>query len=209
VTELALIERVRRNLAAWRGLLGVGIKGGPPVSPEATTLELRTRHGSELKRLIEEAERQGREVGVMLCQAPTSEIHLSQESWGKRSTVTVVDCRDHTFPLGSFHVHLRGADVFSVPDLELGIQREKLSCVGYMKAGVPTLKCVTPQKYYEYPLSERQNIRGMLSAARADIERATRKPLTLANEQAAPPGERARVSLSGVEEKLGVYEVRL
>jgi len=198
-----LFERFRRNLQALWGL------EGSKFDPEAKTLELKNKHSSELKRLVKEAERQGREVGVMLCQTPTGEIHLSHECWGKRTTVTVVDCHDHMSPIGSFHVHLRGAEVLSVPDLELAIRKEQLSCVGYMKNGVPTLKCVTPGKYYEYPLLDRRSIRQTLTQARLDIERAVGRPLTLMNEQASPPGERAKAALASVERKLGVYEVRL
>jgi len=206
---MAIIERVRRNIQAWREFWSSPETMGSSLELEAETSRLKNQYGSDLKWLIEEAERQGREVGVMLCQGPAGEIHISRECWGKRGSVTVTDCHDSLAPIGSFHVHLRGADILSVPDLELAIRKEKLSCVGYMKDGVPTLKCVTPQKYYEYPLSDRLNIRQTLSQARVDIERATGRPLTLMNEQAATPGERAKAALSSVERKLGVYEVPL
>jgi len=206
---MAIIERVRRNIQAWREFWGRPVETRGSVSLEAETSRLKNQYGSDLKQLIEEAERQGREVGVILCKNPNGEVHLSRECWGKRGSVTVTDCHDSMAPFGSFHVHLRGADVLSIPDLELAIRKEQLSCVGYMKDGVPTLKCVTPQKYYEYPLSERLNIRQTLNQARVDIERATGRTLTLMNEQAATPSERVKAALSSVERKLGVYEVKL
>lgn len=206
---MALLERFRRNLRLLLGVETEGFVGSNPT-PAETTLELKQRHGPELKRLIEEAERQGHEVGVMLCQSPTGELHLSHPSWGQRSTVTVRDCGGrHT--AGSFHVHLRGVDVFSPPDLDVAIQKEQLSCVGYMKDGVPMMKCITPQKFYEYPLTERMNIRSQLSQARIDLDRLNRmirlSPYT--SLCSIPPDQRARSALTGVAQRLGAYEVTL
>ena len=209
---MALLERFRRNMQTFWDLWGrpVEKQGSSRFVTSNETLILKSSHGPELKRLIEEAERQGREVGVMLCQSPTGELHLSHPSWGQRSTVTVRDCRGMT-PAGSFHVHLRGVDVFSPPDLDVAIQKEQLSCVGYMKDGVPMMKCITPRKFYEYPLTERMNMRRMLSEARIDLDRLSRmiRPSPYTSLCSVPPDQRARSALTDVAQRLGAYEVTL
>jgi len=174
------------------------------------TLELKSRHGSELRDLIAEAENQKREVGVMLCRTPTGDLHLSRACWGRRGTVTVADCHDGLSPQGSFHVHLSGTSSFSVPDLKLAIRKEELSCLGYSKGGQPYLKCILPKQYYKYPLSERAHMNEMLSQAESYIERANR---IFQNSPQSPEArafsEKALNFLSEVERKLDVSEVSL
>lgn len=180
------------------------------VGPESQTLELKYQYGSELRRLIEEAQSQHQEVGVMLCQTPSGGFHLSRECWGRRETVTVADCHDGLSPLGSFHVHLSGTGVFSVPDLDLAIKKEQLSCLGYVKAGVPTIKCIMPKRYYELPYETRTEIRHSLDQARRDIERASELFKTSpTNPEAQILVRRAQTTLMKVEDVLGVYEVPL
>jgi len=181
-----------------------------PRGPESKTLELKQRHGSELRRLIEEAQAQNREVGVMLCQTEAGDLHLSRECWGRRETVTVADCHDGLSPLGSFHAHLSGTGIFSVPDLDLAIKKEQLSCLGYVKAGVPTLKCILPKRYYELPYETRTEIRYSLDQARQDIERAIQLYKTSpSHPEAIVLSKRAQVTLSTIERILGVDEVPL
>ncbi|MFB0523164.1 MAG: hypothetical protein ACETV1_05315 [Candidatus Bathyarchaeia archaeon] len=205
---MAFIERFRRNLEL---LLGVETEGSRAISSISEPgLELQQRYGLQLKRLVEEAERQKREVGVMICQSPDGVLHLSHPCWGERSTVTVRDCKG-MIPAGSFHVHLRGVDVFSPPDLNEAILRERISCVGYMKDGVPMMTCITPRRFYEYPLLERLNMRGMLSSARVDLERLNRMVHTapFTSLCSVPPDERARSVLTSIAQRLGAYEVAL
>jgi len=129
-------------------------------NPDHPALELKQQFGSVLKAMIEEGEREDREVGAMLCRnTSTGGVHLSRTCWGRRGGVIVADCHDGLAPLGSYHVHLRGSDVFSPQDLEQALEREQLSCIGYMKAGVPMLKCILPSKYYEYTPEIKTKIR--------------------------------------------------
>jgi len=179
------------------------------ISPTSDgALELRNRYGRELRQMIEEASEQGREVGLMLCQDSSGQIHLGQPCWGQRSTVTVRDCHG-MIPVGSFHVHLRGVDVFSPPDFDIAIRKEDLSCVGYVKDGRPMMKCITPQKFYEYPLTERLNIRGALGEARVELDRLKAARPSYSSLCSIPPGEIARLALTGVAQKLGALEIAL
>jgi len=176
----------------------------------SSTLELKERFGFELRNMILEAEGQKREVGVMLCQTPTGDLHLSRACWGRRGTVTVTDCHDGLNPLGSFHVHLGGTDVFSVPDLELAIKKEQFSCLGYVKAGVHTLKCITPKRYHELPAETKVSIKQSLDQARQDVERATHLyKLSPTDPEAQSLSQRAQATLRNIEQSLDVYEVQL
>jgi len=175
----------------------------------APTLELKSRHGSELKQMITEAEGQKREIGAMLCRSPSG-VHLSRTCYGRRETVTVADCHDGLSPLGSFHVHLGGTDVFSVPDLELAIRKEELSCLGYTKAGVPMLKCIRPKRYYELPSESKAWVKRSLDQAKQDIERATQLFRSAPSQpEAIALSQRAKATLSNIEQLLGSYEVEL
>jgi len=174
------------------------------------TLELKSRFGSDLRSMIAEAEGQKREVGVMLCQTPTRDLHLSRACWGRRETVTVADCHDGLSPLGSFHVHLGGTDVFSVPDLELAIKKEQLSCLGYSKGGHHYLKCVIPKRYYELPYETKTSIKRSLDQARQDIDRVNQLyRASPSNPEAIALSQRAQVILHNVEQLLNAYEVEL
>jgi len=178
--------------------------------PMSSTLELKNRFGPELKQMISEAESQKREVGVMLCQTPTGDLHLSRACWGRRGTVTVADCHDGLSPLGSFHVHLGGTSVFSPADLELAIRKEQLSCLGYTKAGMPALKCIAPKRYYDYPYKTRAEIKHSLDHAGQDIDRATQLYRSSpANPEAMSLSQRAQGTLRHVEQFLSAYEVQL
>jgi len=175
----------------------------------APTLELKSRHGPELKQMITEAEGQKREIGAMLCRSPSG-VHLSRTCYGRRETVTVADCHDGLSPLGSFHVHLGGTDVFSVPDLELAIRKEELSCLGYTKAGVPMLKCIRPKRYYELPSESKAWVKRSLDQAKQDIERATLLFRSAPSQpEAIALSQRAKATLSNIEQLLGSYEVEL
>jgi len=175
----------------------------------APTLELKSRHGPELKQMISEAEGQKREIGVMLCRSPSG-VHLSRTCYGRRETVTVADCHDGLSPLGSFHVHPSGVDIFSVPDLELSLRKESLSCLGYTRAGVPMLKCITPKRYYELPSQTRVSIRQSLDEAKRDIETATRLfRENMTSPEAIALSQKAKATLSNVEQLLGACEVEL
>jgi len=173
------------------------------------TLELKSRHGPKLKQMIAESELEGHEVGAMLCRSPSG-VHLSRTCYGRRETVTVTDCHDGLSPLGSFHVHLRGAGIFSVPDLELAIRKEELSCLGYTKAGVPMLKCITPKRYHELPSESKTWVKQSLDQAKQDIERATQLfRLAPSQPEAITLSQRAKETLSNIEQLLGSYEVEL
>jgi len=176
----------------------------------ASTEELKSRFGSELRGLISEAEHEKREVGVMLCKTPTGDLHLSRACWGRRGTVTVADCHDGLSPLGSFHVHLGGTSVFSPADLELAIRKEQLSCLGYAKAGGSTLKCIAPKRYYDYPYKTRAEIKRSLDQAGQDIDRAVQLyRFSPANPEAISLSQRAQATLRNVEQFLNAYEVTL
>jgi len=176
----------------------------------SSTLELKSRFGAEIKEMITEAESQKREVGAMLCRTATGQPHLSRACYGRRETVTVADCHDGLSPQGSFHVHLGGTDVFSVPDLKTGIRREKLSCIGYIKSRSVKLKCLTPSKYYQYPMTQRAEIDRMLAEAESDIQEATRLfKLSPSNREAIMLSQRAQEKLLQVEKLLDSYETEL
>jgi hypothetical protein len=178
-------------------------------SVESLTSGLRSQFGHELKEMITEAEREKREVGVMLCCSPSGDIHLSRTCYGRRETVMVRDCHDGR-PLGSFHAHTGGIGVFSVPDLELAIRKEQLSCLGYMKAGAPMLKCITPKRYYELPSESKAWVKRSLDQARQDIETATRLfRESMTSSEAIALSQRAKAVLSNIEQLLGAYEVQL
>jgi len=177
------------------------------VSP---TMELKSQFGHELREMISEAESQKREIGAMLCQTVAGQPHLSRACYGRRETVTVTDCHDGLSPLGSFHVHLGGTDVFSVPDLELAIKKEQLSCLGYTKGEHPYLKCVMPKRYYELPYETRTSIGRSLDQARQDIERANQLfRSSPSNPEARELSQRAQTTLRQVESLLGSQEVPL
>jgi len=174
------------------------------------TLELKSRHGTELKAMLEEAQTQGKEIGTMICSDRSGKIHLSRTCYGRRETVTIADCHDGLSPLGSFHVHLHGSSNFSVPDLELAIRKEGLSCLGYTKAGVPVLKCITPKRYYELPSESKAWVKRSLDQAKQDIERATELFRSAPSQpEAITLSQRAKATLSNVEHLLGAYEVEL
>jgi len=163
--------------------------------------------GSDLRSMILEGEREGREVGAMLCQSPSGELHLSRVCWGAKGRVEVADCHDHLKPYGSFHVHLRGSEVFSPQDLEQAIDREELSCIGYMKAGVPMLKCVVPRKYYEHTPETKTGIRMALNkTAKELVQLSHSDPHT--PEARMLSGE-VQKKLREVEQLLGVHEIQL
>jgi len=173
----------------------------------APTLELKSRHGPELKQMITEAEGQKREIGAMLCRSPSG-VHLSRTCYGRREMVSVVDCHDGLSPLGSFHVHLGGTDIFSPADLELALRKEELSCLGYTRGGRSYLKCIMPKRYYEYGPEKKAEIQSGLVEAKRDIEQATQLfrgdiPKAVALSQ------RAKSTLSNIEQLLGAYEVEL
>jgi hypothetical protein len=176
----------------------------------SSTLELKNRFGPELKQMISEAESQKREIGAMLCQTAMGQLQLSRACWGRRETVTVADCHDSLTPLGSFHVHLGGVSVFSVPDLELAIKKEQLSCLGYVKAGAPMLKCINPKLYHTLPPETKMEIRYSLDQARQDTERAAQLYRSSpTNPEAIMLSKRAQTTLSRIEGMLGAYEVML
>jgi hypothetical protein len=180
------------------------------LDEHSQTLELKSRFGSELRSMIEEAERQKREVGTMLCQTHAGDLHLSRACWGRRETVTVADCHDGLSPLGSFHVHLGGTDMFSVPDLELAIKKEQLSCLGYTRGTYPYLKCVIPKRFYELPYETRASIKRSLDQARQDIERANQLfRSSPSNPDAQVLSRRAQATLRNIESLLEAYEVPL
>jgi len=175
----------------------------------SSTEGLKARFGSELREMISEAEREKREVGAMLCRGPAG-VHLSQACWGRRETVTVSDCHDGLSPLGSFHVHLGGTDIFSAQDLELAIKKEGLSCLGYTKGGHPHLKCITPQRFYELPTYQQQEVRWSLDQARKDVEQANRLfRQSPTNPEAQALSRRAQNALRRVEQLLSPHEVAL
>jgi len=179
-------------------------------SIESLTSGLRSKFGHELKEMISEAEREKREAGVMLCCSPSGELHLSRACWGQRETVTVANCHDGLSPLGSFHVHTGGIGVFSVPDLELAIRKEQLSCLGYMKAGIPTLKCIMPKRYHELPAETKAWVKQSLDQAKQDIETATRLFRESAtSSEAIALNQRAKETLTNIEQLLGAYAVTL
>jgi len=182
----------------------------PMYSMSASTLELKNRLGPELKQMISEAEGQKREVGAMLCRTAAGQPHLSRACYGRRETVTVTDCHDGMSPLGTFHVHLGGTDVFSVPDLELAIKKEQLSCLGYTKTGQSYLKCIMPKRYYELPYETRAEIGRSLDQARQDIERANQLfRSSPSNPEAQSLSRRAQGTLRNVESLLQACEVPL
>jgi len=169
--------------------------------------ELRSRFGSEFRNMILEGEREGKEVGAMICQAPSGELHLSRVCWGVKGKVHVTDCHDHLKPYGSFHVHLYGGGVFSPTDLEQAIEREQISCIGYVKAGGPMLKSITPHKYYEYPPEARTKIRMTLNEATKGLDQ-------LKGSDPNSPSARklafeVQNKIRSVEQLLGVYEIQL
>jgi len=175
------------------------------------TEELRAKYGEELKRMIMEAERQGREVGAMICITPTGEIKLSRTCWGLRHKVEVSDCKEGNLKqFGSFHVHLGGTGVFSVPDLNQAIHREQFSCVGYMKNGIPVIKCINPQIYRSLSPSQRAEIRRMLTQAEQNIAYAQFLYRTNPyNPQVKALSQRAQEILAKVERLFDAYEVEL
>jgi len=163
-------------------------------------LDLKTQFGNEFRNMIFEGEREGREVGAMICQSPSGELHLSRVCWGVKGKVHVTDCHDHLKPYGSYHVHVRGSDVFSPQDLEQAIEREQLSCIGYMKAGVPMLKYILPRKYYEYTSETKSRIHAMLNEAAKDISLLSSNPEL---------SEDVHKKLRDVEQLLDVHEIQL
>jgi len=177
---------------------------------ESPIMKLKSRFGPELREMISEAEGQKREIGAMLCRTAAGQPHLSRACYGRRETVTVTDCHDGLSPLGSFHVHLGGADVFSVPDLELGIKKEQISCLGYIKGAHPYLKCINPRLYQQLPYETQASIKQSLDQARQDIERANQLFRTSpSNPEARLLSQRAQANLRQVEHILGAQEVEL
>jgi len=186
----------------------------PATQPSYTgmynILELKNRFGPELKQMISEAESQKREIGAMLCRTAAGQPHLSRACYGRRGTVTVADCHDGLSPLGSFHVHLGGTDFFSVPDLELAIKKEQLSCLGYTKGAHPYLKCIIPKRFYELPPETRASIKRSLDQARQDIERVNQLlQESPSNPEVQTLSQRAKATLLSVEQKLEVCEFSL
>jgi len=176
----------------------------------SSTEELKSHFGSELRQMISEAESQKREVGAMLCRTAAGQPHLSRACYGRRETVTVADCHNGLSPLGSFHVHLGGTDVFSVPDLELAIKKEQLSCLGYAKTGQSYLKCINPRLYQQLHYKTKIEIKQSLDQARQDIERANQLFRTSpSNPEARLLSQRAQATLRNIEAHLEAYEVPL
>jgi hypothetical protein len=147
------------------------------------------------------------DILVHNCQSPSGELHLSRVCWGVKGKVHVSDCHDHLKPYGSFHVHLYGGGVFSPTDLEQAIDREQLSCIGYVKAEGPMLKSITPHKYYEYPPETRTKIRMTLNEATQGLDQ-------LKGSDPNSPSARklaleVQNKIRSVEQLLGVYEIQL
>jgi len=181
---------------------------GSRVQIPTGSLELKNRFGNEFRNMILEAERGGKgedEVGAMICQSPSGEFHLGRVCWGTKGEVHVTDCHDLK-PYGSFHVHLHGSDVFSPQDLEQAIDREQISCIGYMEAGIPTLKCVTPRKYYDYTPEAKIEIHRALDKAAEDIRSIRRNPNS---PEARRLAEGVRKKLYDIERLLDVYETHI
>jgi len=191
-TKSDVIEKVQHNVDVLRRQIFRVETQGSLSSP----LDLKTQFGAEFRNMIFEGEREGKEVGAMICQSPSGELHLSRVCWGAKGKVHVIDCHDHLKPYGSFHVHLHGSDVFSPQDLEQAIDREQLSCIGYVKGGISTLKCVTPRKYYEHTQDVKAKIRMDLKETAKNIEL-----------KRAP--EEVRRRLYDIEQLLGAYEIQL
>jgi len=176
----------------------------------APTLQLKQKHGEEIRHMVQEAEKAGREIGAMLCQNPAGQFHLSQACYGRRQTVTVVDCRDGLSPVGSFHTHLGSTALFSPADLELALRKEQLSCLGYIKQGKPYLKCISPQKYHELPLETKVKIKRSIDQAKEDIDKATRLfQISPHHPEGVFLSKRAQEHLHSVETLLGSNEVEL
>jgi len=180
------------------------------TTARAPTLELKSKHGPELKAMIEEAQTEGKEIGTMICYDQAGKMRLSRTCYGSRHTVNVANCHDGR-PLGSFHVHLHGSSNFSVPDLELAIKKESLSCLGYVEAGgYPMLKCITPKRFYELPSESKAWVNRSLDQAKQDIERATILFRSAPSQpEAIALSQRAKATLSNIEQLLGAYEVEL
>jgi len=196
-----LIEKAAQEKTYYQfpSEMQVSVLESSRVQIPAFPYELKNQFGNELKSMILEGEREGREVGAMLCRTSTGNLHLSRTCWGRRGAVMVSDCHDGLSPLGSFHVHLKGSDVFSPQDLEQAIEKEQLSCIGYMKAGVPMLKCVLPHKYYEYTPSTQAEIRGKVKELGNEVIGSIDS--TLARE--------VQKELRNIEQLLSAYEIPL
>ena len=161
-----VLERISRNVRLLTGQFS-------PAKVESSILQLSTlefaerlkrEHGDQLRSMIEEAENvRGREVGAMLCLGPENTIRLGRECWGERHSVSLVSCPHAHARVGSFHVHLEGSDVYSVDDVEHGIEAAVFSCIGYRRAGTPMLKCIATQRYYKYSQDERDSITDSLA----------------------------------------------
>jgi len=198
-------ERFKQIKRETKSNLALPVGSWVQIPPSAQ--ELKSLFGSEFRNMIFEGEREGKEVGAMLCQSSSGELHLSRVCWGVKGKVHVTDCHDHLKPYGSFHVHLYGGGVFSPTDLEQAIDREQLSCIGYVKAGGPMLKYITPHKYYEYPPEARTRIRMTLNEATKGLDQ-------LKGSDPNSPGARklafeVQNKIRGVEQLLGVYEIQL
>lgn len=212
-TQSGIVEKVQHNIDALRHqVFRVEMQGSitefrrgswvqiPPPEPE----DLKSRFGNELRSMILEGEREGREVGAMICFSPSGELHLSRTCWGVKGRVEVVDCHDHLRPYGSYHIHLHGSEVFSPQDLEQAIEREQLSCIGYLKAGAPTLKCIAPRKYYEYPIETKTSIRTALKEAAQDIAQLSR-----GSPEARKLSREVQKKLHDIEQFLSASEIQL
>lgn len=212
-TKTALAKISEEYVKEAPPILGFVVQNPSPTrspSIQSRTQELKERFGPELRNMIAEAEGQNREVGVMLCRTATGQPHLSRACYGRRETVTVTDCHDGLSPLGSFHVHLGGTDVFSVPDLELAIKKEQVSCLGYTRHAHPYLKCINPKLYQQLPYQTQIQIKQSLDHARQDIERAVQLyKSSPTNPEAQVLSQRAQATLKNVESQLEVYEVPL
>jgi len=113
-----------------------------PVDVHEKMLELKTKYGPELRKIIEEADTYNREVGAAICSGPNGELHLSRSCWGSENRVVIKDCVGYR-PFGSYHTHLGGESggYFSTADLRQ--TQEKLMCLGNCRNGVYMLKCIS------------------------------------------------------------------
>lgn len=130
--------KVTRNLKLL--IENASAESDEPIDVHAKMLEIKTKYGPELRKMIEEADTHDREIGAAICTGPNGELHLSRSCWGSENRVVIKDCVGY-HPFGSFHTHLGGesGEYFSTVDLRT---LEKIMCLGNYRNGVYMLKCV-------------------------------------------------------------------
>jgi len=103
----------------------------------------------EVKRLIDESEKTGREVGALICRVD-DRLELGAKCTGTECGILLEDCKEGEM-VGGFHTHPRivsKMDIAKYPspsDIETAIlQERKFSCIGYREDGKDKVVCFCP-----------------------------------------------------------------